>query len=268
MQAAADQQAGKSTVCRVLAGDKWFSDGMPDVHQDHVRLSQHLRGRWLIEIGELAAMNKAESEDLKSFLSRTHERFTPKYGRREVIEARQCVFVGTTNSASYLRDETGGRRFWPVAVETIDLEAFKHDRDQLFAEATRLYRTGARWWPTPELEARLFRSEQAERAEEDPWQEPLSAWLKDANRKSPVTIMSAAIGPLGLPPGSVTRLHQLRIRHVLAQLGWEARRSNGVRTWWPRHDAAVQPAAVNAPSAGARRAKLGEVVPLAGTRRR
>ena len=242
-----DQGIGKSTVCRILAGDdRWFSDGLPGVDADPVRLSMHLRGRWLVEVAELSAMSRAETDDLKAFLTRNSEQYIPKYGRREVVEPRQCVFVGTTNASSYLRDETGGRRFWPVTVGVIDTDALKRDRDQLLAEALVRYRAGERWWPDAELEQRVFRPEQEARADDDPWHETISAWLATPDRTSVVTIMGIACGPLMLEPGSVNRTHQNRIRGSLIRQGWEAHRSNGVRTWWPRPDAMVKPADANA----------------------
>ena len=148
------QGAGKSRACAIL-GAPWVSDSLPDVTRDK-DAAQHLRGKWIVEISELSALGRAEAEALKSFISRPVERYRPPYGREEVVEPRQCVFVGTTNRSTYLGDDTGGRRFWPVRVGTVELPRLAADRDQLFAEAVAAFRAGAQWWPEPNSNATIF----------------------------------------------------------------------------------------------------------------
>ena len=211
------QGARKSTACSILGGE-WFSDSLPEIEHDK-DVAQHLRGKWLIEIAELSALRRSETEFLKAFISRPVERYRPPYGREEVIEARQCIFVGTTNKEAYLRDETGGRRFWPVRVGSIDTDALAHDRDQLFAEAVSRYRAGEKWWPDQDFERDHVKPEQESRFEVDAWEQEIASFLVGRSR---VTVTEVARSALNIETAKIGTAEQRRIRDVLLRLQWQA----------------------------------------------
>lgn len=141
------QGIGKSTFIRILCGDAWFNDSLRDFKgKDPFELIQ---GSWMVEIGELAAYRKSDKEEFKAFLSKTADKYRPPYGHRTTMQPRQCIFWGTTNDAQFLRDVTGERRTWPVAVGVRPavkdvFEQLAEERDQIWAEALDAYRKG---WP-------------------------------------------------------------------------------------------------------------------------
>ncbi|WP_426608992.1 VapE domain-containing protein [Bradyrhizobium sp. McL0616] len=223
------QGAMKSSACGVLGGG-WFSDAMPDLNVGK-DAQQHLRGKWLIEVSEMHAMGRADTALLKAFITRTTEKYRPSHGRLEVIEPRQCVFVGTTNRDTYLRDETGGRRFWPVKCGHIDIARLAADRDQLFAEAVQRYRNAEQWWPTKDEERKLIAPQQSNRYEADVWEESIAGYLVD---KTEVTISEVARVVLRMETGRVGTAEQRRIGAALERLGWERGKPTATRRPWHR----------------------------------
>lgn len=210
------QGARKSTACAIL-GDPWFSDNLPDITSGK-DVSQHLTGKWLIEISELSALSKAESHSLKAFVSRPVERYRPSYGRKEVIQPRQCVFIGTTNKSAYLRDETGGRRFWPVKVGGVDTKALQQARDQLLAEAVERYHAGGRWWPDERFERNHIAPEQEARFEADVWEETIGEFL---GSKDKILVGQVAREALHIETPRINTADQRRITTIMERLGWQ-----------------------------------------------
>ena len=134
------QGSGKTSALRILGG-AWHSDAeLGSVEKKDAPIV--LQGVWIMELGELSAMNKSGVDHLKAFVSRTDDRFRPPFERLAKTFPRRCVFVGTTNSCAYLRDLTGNRRFLPVRTGKIDLAALRLNRDQLWAEAVVMERAG------------------------------------------------------------------------------------------------------------------------------
>jgi predicted P-loop ATPase len=229
----------KSTACRVLGG-KWFSDNLPDIRIGGKDVAQHLNGKWLIEVAEMSALDKAEAAALKAFITRDTERYRPSYGRKDVIEPRQCLFIGTTNKTAYLRDETGGRRFWPVQVGKIVLDQLAAGRDQLFAEAVDRYRHGEQWWPDAAFEREHIAPQQDARYESDAWEDLIVAFLNAVPHSAayPVgrktTVLKVAREALSIETPKLGTAEQRRIAAAMARNGWVRAGSRGINRerWW------------------------------------
>lgn len=164
------QGVGKSTLIAKLGGE-WFNDSLSLNDTKDKTAAEKLQGFWIMEIGELAGLRKAEVETLRSFLSRQNDIYRASFGKRATPHLRQCVFFGTTNEESgYLRDTTGNRRFWPVKTPG---SGYKHswqltreEIDQIWAEALYYVNSGEKIYLDSDLDA-LAQEEQREAMQTD-----------------------------------------------------------------------------------------------------
>lgn len=133
------QGAGKSTFIRTL-GRRWFSELEGDFH-DGKEMVEKIQGSWIVEIPELSGFNRSDVQSIKAFISRQTDKVRLAYEARAMEFPRQCILIGSTNDKEYLRDSTGGRRFFPMEchVENIDNAALRQNVDQLWAEAHAVY---------------------------------------------------------------------------------------------------------------------------------
>ena len=151
-----DQGIGKSTLIAKLGGE-WYSDSLNLSDMNDKTAAEKLQGYWIMEIGELAGMRKADLDKVKAFISRQDDKYRASFGRRVTPHPRQCVFFGTTNSQNgYLRDITGNRRYWNVKVPgNGKYKPWDMDEDtvkQVWAEVMVYAKAGEKLYLPPELE--------------------------------------------------------------------------------------------------------------------
>lgn len=138
------QGIGKSTLVHKLGGD-WFTDSVTLSDMKDKTAAEKLQGYWIVEIGELAGMRKTDVETVKAFLSRQDDKYRASYGYRVSMHLRQCILIGTTNAEDgFLRDLTGGRRFWPIKVPGSTYKKVwdisEEEVHQIWAEVLILYK--------------------------------------------------------------------------------------------------------------------------------
>ena len=164
------QGIGKSTFFAKLAGD-WFSDSLTLTDMKDKAGPEKLQGYWILELGELAGMRKTDVEVVKSFISRSDDKYRASYGVNVESHPRQCIIVGSTNAESgFLRDITGNRRFWPVRIsgdgKRKAWQMSVYDVEQIWAETLVLYAKGEKLY-LEGSDVELATNEQADAMESD-----------------------------------------------------------------------------------------------------
>ena len=258
------QGVGKSTLIAKLGGE-WFNDSLSLNDTKDKTAAEKLQGFWIMEIGELAGLRKAEVETLRSFLSRQNDIYRASFGKRATPHLRQCVFFGTTNEESgYLRDTTGNRRFWPVKTPGT---GYKHswqltreEIDQIWAEALYYVNSGEKIYLDSDLDA-LAQEEQREAMQTDEREGLVREYLdkllpedwetmdlakrrgflrgdaftggnrEGTIRRNTVCVLEIWCECLGRESGAIRRSDSNDIFSMLARIGWKKAETNslGVR---------------------------------------
>lgn len=231
------QGCGKSSAVKALAGPFFVELNATLGTKD---AGEQIEGAWVVELSELQALARAEATAIKQDVSKRSDRFRRAYARNVADVLRRCVFVGTTNAASYFRDETGGRRWLPIAVGAVDLAALRRDVAQLVAEAVHRVDAGEAWEVAEGVREEAAEAV-ADRYEHDPWEEACASFLAARQR---VTVTDV-LDHLRIEAAHRSGAHQSRAAKLLTFLGyrrvqvrnWPGGRS---RTWvYERHDPVV-----------------------------
>jgi predicted P-loop ATPase len=259
------QGIGKSSALRTIGG-AYFAE-------QHEAITgkgffEVLQGKLLIEISELDAFRHAAITKVKQVITCTNDRFRNPYDRHAQDHPRQCVFAGTTNKDDWNQDETGARRFWPIACHgDIDIEALRIHRDQFFAEAVARFKAGETWWEMPAEETQR---EQEQRYVPPAWVGPIEkyithdrtysvtdhgvsakpdGWIERNAPRTELSISEIFEMALELPAGQWTKANEMRAGEALRYLGWERKlvRRNGKpqKLWMAPEREPVDPSATD-----------------------
>ena len=223
------QGVRKTSMLRSLFGEEWFMSTNIEIGEKDSY--QVLQQKWCVEFGELDALSRAEVSRIKQYISERTSRYRPSYGSKAIDFPRQCVFAGTTNADTYLKDDTGARRFWPVVIPGVllldgslgvDLVVLERMREQLWAEAVFRYKKKEEWHlkdPNLVIEA----ARQAEdRRQIHPWEYQVAEWLAEpgkGRKRKGVTTHEVLTGCLGLDPGKLGRADEMQMAAVLKACG-------------------------------------------------
>nr|WP_072514027.1 virulence-associated E family protein [Ndongobacter massiliensis] len=174
------QGIGKSTFLAKLGGE-WFNDSLYSFEGKEA--AELIQGTLLVEVGELSALTKSETEVVKQFLSKTHDIYREAYGKRTNKYPRRCVFFGSTNSEEFLKDVTGNRRFWPVSCHELPVKKdiwkdfTEEEIRQVWGEAYFYYQIGENLCLSEEAEE-IAKAMQETFREVDPKEGEIRAFLE------------------------------------------------------------------------------------------
>lgn len=209
------QGLGKNRALRAIGG-KWHAENSESAASKDFFMV--FSGKLIVEIAELSAFSRAEVARIKQIISAPVDRYRPPYGRVMQDFPRSNIFVGTTNENEYLRDSTGGRRFWPVRCHRIDVDMIDKMRESLFAEAVARYKNGENWYSISKSEAQ---EQQNLRLQLDPWEEEIEHYLFS---REETTISEVAREFLRIPISDQDMKTIRRIGIILDKIGFEKQR--------------------------------------------
>lgn len=179
------QGNGKTTFCKRLAlDDTLFNNSIAML--DGEKTARQIKGKWIIELGELLAVKRTKDvEAVKSFITQCADNYAPKYEELAEDFPRSCIFIGTTNSSSFLSDPTGNRRFLPVQTgrhqptKSMWSKEANEDFRQIWAEAMEIYRSGNYSLVADKLLEEELQQQRANYEEENPHAVAIAYYLEE-----------------------------------------------------------------------------------------
>lgn len=209
------QGIGKSRGIQAMVPDPSFYVEIR-LDEDDDDIARKMRGVLIGEIAELRGLRTSDADRIKAFVTRTHEKWTPKYFEHATTFARRIIMVGSTNEDEFL-DDAENRRWLPVRSTGVNVASIKRDMEQLWAEAYELWLSGGVLWHKAE---QLAKESRGNFETEDNWTAMVQRWLDETKAPQYTTadILTLAVG---LDARTITKTHEMRLGKILRGLGYE-----------------------------------------------
>lgn len=140
-----EQGIGKSSICELLSNGFCSNISLGEIGNKDI--IDKLNKTWIAIIDELDTFNKKEMSSIKTFLSNSSDNVRLAYARNTTKFDRHCIFIGSTNDETFLRDSTSSveRRFWVIKCNKVTMDdkirkiLTKEYVEQIWGEAMHYY---------------------------------------------------------------------------------------------------------------------------------
>jgi predicted P-loop ATPase len=220
------QGIGKSWGVHELVPANDFVEEVNLLERD-ADLARRMKGKLVIEIGELRGLHSRDMESIKEFITRQHESWVPKYQEFAKKYPRRCIFIGTTNQQEFLADTTGNRRWLPVVCGKVDVQAIKRDREQLWAEGIHFYDLiGGIAWNGAQT---LAEAEHDNYRMTDTWADEIERWLHEEDEpegtspasRGNIRVADILQKALHFDLKNARRSDEMRVASILREMGYK-----------------------------------------------
>lgn len=184
----------------------------------------HLAECMLINLDELENLNRTEIGSLKELITKTHIRMRKAYGHNNENMPRRASFAGSVNTAQFLNDTTGSRRFLCFELENIE---YQHEVDinLCYAQALKLFKEGFRHWFNQE-EIKDINANNEQYQLMSPEEELLLTWFEPATREtanaflnaSQIAVRLATVANINVTDGTVNKLGKALKKHGFTRI--------------------------------------------------
>lgn len=192
-----------------------------------------LARNFMINIDELASLNKQDTKQLKALFSMKNINIRVPFGRNEANLLRRCSFVGSTNEQSFLADETGSVRWLCFNIKGINWDYSKHcNVDFVWAQAFALWQstTNRNQWDLSKEEIENNEKRNAKFKQLSIEQELIGRYFEKAigNQGSHFTSTDILVylRPLGVTVNAIA------VGRALHSLGYEKIKHGSVYGYW------------------------------------